>query len=285
MSLPAPWSPARRRGRSARSRAWPRCRRSTRWRSSGVGVDAVVREFRDHRFGGDAGGRSRGTACWPRRTSPSSPSWCSGVVARPGRDRRGRAEAAGHQLEAGAAGRHRPRRAPRRAPGSCCAAPDVPTEVVIDEYVELAKAFFDGPTEPGFVNAALDAWRGTCGADVAVLIPHLCRAGHPSRRRTFYPRVAGLHAVAGCHDARRTRRSTPMLTRRRTTELHQAAWAASRTVRVANRRIVVCERRSDASASPSSGRAGLEPHRSGTRFPRPSRRRLDQTWGTREVYV
>jgi len=33
--------------------------------------------------------------------------------------------------------------------------PDVPTEVVIDEYVELAKSFFEGP-EPGFVNGALD---------------------------------------------------------------------------------------------------------------------------------
>ncbi|WP_374570218.1 transcription antitermination factor NusB [Phenylobacterium sp.] len=32
---------------------------------------------------------------------------------------------------------------------------DVPTEVVINEYVELAKSFFEGP-EPGFVNAALD---------------------------------------------------------------------------------------------------------------------------------
>lgn len=34
--------------------------------------------------------------------------------------------------------------------------PDVPTEVVIDEYVELTKSFFEGP-EPGFVNGALDA--------------------------------------------------------------------------------------------------------------------------------
>jgi len=32
---------------------------------------------------------------------------------------------------------------------------DVPKEVVIDEYVELAKCFFDG-VEPGFVNGALD---------------------------------------------------------------------------------------------------------------------------------
>jgi N utilization substance protein B len=33
---------------------------------------------------------------------------------------------------------------------------DVPVAVVIDEYVEVAKAFFDGP-EPGFIHAALDA--------------------------------------------------------------------------------------------------------------------------------
>jgi N utilization substance protein B len=33
---------------------------------------------------------------------------------------------------------------------------DIPVAVVIDEYVEIAKSFFDGP-EPGFVNATLDA--------------------------------------------------------------------------------------------------------------------------------
>lgn len=33
---------------------------------------------------------------------------------------------------------------------------EIPTAVVIDEYVEIAKAFFEGP-EPGFINAALDA--------------------------------------------------------------------------------------------------------------------------------
>ena len=33
---------------------------------------------------------------------------------------------------------------------------DIPVAVVINEYVEIAKAFFDGP-EPGFVNATLDA--------------------------------------------------------------------------------------------------------------------------------
>jgi N utilization substance protein B len=34
--------------------------------------------------------------------------------------------------------------------------PDVPAEVAIDEYVELAKAFFDS-ADAGFVNGALDA--------------------------------------------------------------------------------------------------------------------------------
>ncbi len=33
---------------------------------------------------------------------------------------------------------------------------DVPAEVAIDEYVDLAKAFFDA-TDAGFINAALDA--------------------------------------------------------------------------------------------------------------------------------
>lgn len=33
---------------------------------------------------------------------------------------------------------------------------DIPVAVVIDEYVEIAKAFFHGP-EPGFINATLDA--------------------------------------------------------------------------------------------------------------------------------
>src|SRR5690349_19446810 len=33
---------------------------------------------------------------------------------------------------------------------------DIPVAVVIDEYVEIAKRFFEGP-EPGFVNATLDA--------------------------------------------------------------------------------------------------------------------------------
>ena len=43
--------------------------------------------------------------------------------------------------------------------------PDTPTEVAIDEYVELAKAFFDAK-ESAFVNGALDAVaRDVRGAD------------------------------------------------------------------------------------------------------------------------
>ncbi|MEO1136852.1 MAG: transcription antitermination factor NusB, partial [Pseudomonadota bacterium] len=35
--------------------------------------------------------------------------------------------------------------------------PDVPYKVVINEYVEIAHAFFDNGDEPGFINAVLDA--------------------------------------------------------------------------------------------------------------------------------
>lgn len=38
---------------------------------------------------------------------------------------------------------------------------DIPTAVVLDEYVEIANSFFDGP-EPGFINATLEA----CAADL-----------------------------------------------------------------------------------------------------------------------
>jgi transcription antitermination protein NusB len=36
---------------------------------------------------------------------------------------------------------------------------DTPKAVVIDEFVEIANAFFEGP-EPGFINATLDACAG-----------------------------------------------------------------------------------------------------------------------------
>ena len=41
---------------------------------------------------------------------------------------------------------------------------DVPAKVVIDEYVEITKAFFEGP-EPGFINGTLDAIARKARAD------------------------------------------------------------------------------------------------------------------------
>ncbi|MGE3302251.1 MAG: transcription antitermination factor NusB [Hyphomonadaceae bacterium] len=41
---------------------------------------------------------------------------------------------------------------------------ETPAAVVIDEYVEIAKDFFDGP-EPGFVNACLEASARTLRGD------------------------------------------------------------------------------------------------------------------------
>mgnify|MGYP001205391842 FL=1 len=43
--------------------------------------------------------------------------------------------------------------------------PDIPTAVVIDEYVEIAKSFFDGP-EVGFINATLDS----CAKDLRPVV-------------------------------------------------------------------------------------------------------------------
>jgi N utilization substance protein B len=44
--------------------------------------------------------------------------------------------------------------------------PDIPIAAVIDAYVDIAHAFFEGP-EPGFVNAALDALAKRRGAERA----------------------------------------------------------------------------------------------------------------------
>ena len=41
---------------------------------------------------------------------------------------------------------------------------DIPPRVSISEYVELAKAFFDG-SEPAFINASLDALARKCRAE------------------------------------------------------------------------------------------------------------------------
>ena len=119
---------------------------------SGTGVEAVVREFSDHRFDRAIGGEDgealaaadeaffaelvRGVVAEQRRIDPS-------IAQR---------LAQGWRLERLDA---TVRAILRAGVFELAHRPDVPVEVVINEYVDLARSFFEGP-EPGFVNAALD---------------------------------------------------------------------------------------------------------------------------------
>lgn len=116
---------------------------------AGEGVDTIIREFQNHRFNGDIDGEMLAEA---------DEAWFAEIV-------RGVVE--GQQsidaaIKARLASNWRMERldATLRALLRCGAyelreQPDTPREVVIDEYVELAKAFFD-EAEAKFVNAALD---------------------------------------------------------------------------------------------------------------------------------
>ena len=116
----------------------------------GAGVEAVVREFTDHRFEGDLEGEVMAEA-----DEDYFAELVRGVVAEQGEIDQAIARrlAKGWRLDRIDA----TLRAILRA-GACelLRRPDTPTEVVIDEYVEVTKSFFEGP-EPGFVNGALDA--------------------------------------------------------------------------------------------------------------------------------
>jgi len=116
---------------------------------SAAGAEAVIREFSDHRFDRDIEDMTLAGA-----DEPFFADLVRGVVA--------------HQREVDAAVARRlaqnwrleridatVRAILRAGVYELTHRPDVPTEVVIDEYVELAKSFFEGP-EPGFVNGALD---------------------------------------------------------------------------------------------------------------------------------
>jgi N utilization substance protein B len=116
---------------------------------AGAGAEAVIREFSDHRFGADVEGLRLAAA-----DEAFFAELVRGVV-----DRQREVDAAvarrlaqNWRLERIDATVRAILRAGAYELAHC---PDVPTEVVIDEYVELAKSFFDGP-EPGFVNGALD---------------------------------------------------------------------------------------------------------------------------------
>jgi transcription antitermination protein NusB len=117
---------------------------------TGAGVEAVVREFRDHRFGGDLEGEHLADA-----DEAFFADLARGVVAeQPQIDRAIRRRlASGWKLERLDA---TARAILRCAVFELLSRPDVPHEVVINEYIEIAKSFFDG-AETGFVNGVLDA--------------------------------------------------------------------------------------------------------------------------------
>ncbi len=115
-----------------------------------AGVEAVVREFSDHRFDADMEGERLAEA-----DEAFFAELLRGVVGQQAAIDRAIANrlAAGWRLERLDA----TLRAILRAGAfELTQRPDVPLEVAIDEYVEIAKSFFEGP-EPGVVNGVLDA--------------------------------------------------------------------------------------------------------------------------------
>lgn len=125
---------------------------------SGAGVEAVVREFSEHRFdrppGGEDGIGDGEGAPMVAADEAFFAELVRGVV----EHQRGidpaiaRRLAQGWRLERLDA---TVRAILRAGAFELSHRPDVPVEVVINEYVDLARSFFEGP-EPGFVNAALD---------------------------------------------------------------------------------------------------------------------------------
>jgi len=118
---------------------------------SGAGSQTVVREFGEHRFGRDLDGG--------RRLAPADEVFFASLVAGVVADQADIDRAIARRL---AKNWRLDRidatvRAILRAGAfELMRLAEVPREVVIDEYVEVAKSFFEGQ-EPGFVNATLDA--------------------------------------------------------------------------------------------------------------------------------
>jgi len=113
--------------------------------TGGAGVEAVIREFEDHRFNREL---SEGSNLAEADEAFFAETVRGAVERQVEIDR----AIAGWKLERIDA----TLRAIFRAAGYELISAGNPPEIVIDEYVEIAKSFFDGP-EPGFVNAALDA--------------------------------------------------------------------------------------------------------------------------------
>jgi N utilization substance protein B len=119
---------------------------------AGAGVETVVREFEDHRFGRDPEGEQG--APLADADEGYFAELVRGVVVDQAEVDRAVAKrlAKGWRLERLDA---TVRAMLRAGSWELMKRPDVPAEVVLDEYVELAKSFFE-QTEPSFVNAALD---------------------------------------------------------------------------------------------------------------------------------
>jgi N utilization substance protein B len=118
---------------------------------SGVGAEAVVREFAEFRFDRDIEGEQQQLA---QADEAYFGEIVKGVVADQADIDRAIVKrlATGWRLERLDA---TVRAILRAGAYELMRKPETPTEVVIDQYLELAKSFFDA-TETGFINAALD---------------------------------------------------------------------------------------------------------------------------------
>jgi transcription antitermination protein NusB len=117
---------------------------------SGVGVEAVVREFRDHRFDRDADGIELAAV-----DEVFFATLVKGVVEKQAAIDRAVVNrlSQGWRLDRLDA---TVRAILRVGAFELLHVPETPREVAINEYVEISKSFFAGP-EAGFINAALDA--------------------------------------------------------------------------------------------------------------------------------
>ena len=126
---------------------------------AGAGVEAVIREFSDHRFNAVISEDTAPSELPPPELADADEAFFADIV-------RG---VVTHQHDIDMAVSKRLaanwrlerldatlRATLRSATYELLHRADIPTEVVLDEYVELAKAFFD-KTDAGFVNGALDA--------------------------------------------------------------------------------------------------------------------------------
>lgn len=122
--------------------------------TGGAGVETVIREFSDHRFDRATPAEVGEGPTLAAADEPFFAELVRGVVAEQAELDRAivRRLAKNWRLERLDA---TARAILRAGAFELAHREDVPTEVVLDEYVEVAKAFFDG-SEPSFINGALD---------------------------------------------------------------------------------------------------------------------------------